>query len=323
MRGATECARRLRRLVRSLQSKVGRVNQPPVSDPVTQLILGVFSRDMPESKARDVLDRLRKLVVDYNELRVMSPREMAEHIGEYPEVWTKCEDISRALNKCFATQHSITLDHLKGRPKKDIREFLDGLDGLDPYSRARIRLLGLQNHAMPLDEAMWAYARKTRIVDAKCSLQTAQTFLERQIAEKDALEVYALLKKQAWSDMGPAVRRGDVERIGSVPPDRTSRNMLQPIVRSPDGDLEADLEPDDPPAPDPKQKRGPSRRPRSSAGADRTAKKTKTTSPPRAKKTTAAARRRPSARARKAPNIVRRSSARNAKTARKRKARSA
>ena len=66
MRGATECARRLRRLVRSLQSKVGRVNEPPVNEPVTQVILGVFSRDMPESKARDVLDRLRNVVGDYN-----------------------------------------------------------------------------------------------------------------------------------------------------------------------------------------------------------------------------------------------------------------
>jgi hypothetical protein len=306
-----------------LRSNVGQVSQPPAGEPITQLILGVFSRDTPESRARDVLDRLRKLVVDYNELRVMSPREMAEHLGDYPDVWTKCEDVSRALNKCFATQHAITLDHLRERPKKDIREFLDGLDGLDPYSRARIRLLGLQNHAMPLDEAMWAYARKTRIVDAKCSLETAQTFLERHIAEKDALEVYVLLKKQAWSDMGGAVRRRDVERICSVPPDRASRNMLQPIVRPLDGDGKEDVEPDEPLAPEPKEKRSPTRRPRSSARADRTAKKTGRRSPSRAKKKTAAAKRRPPARGRNAAKIVRKSSARNAKTARKRKAKSA
>jgi hypothetical protein len=232
MRGATECARRLKRLVRSLKSKLGKVSSPHFDDPITQLILGVFSRDMPESKARDVLDRLKKLVVDYNELRVMSPREMAEHIGDSSGIWAKCEDVSRALNKCFATQHAITLDFLKGKPKKEVRDFLDDLEGLDAYSRARIRLLGLQQHAMPLDEAMWAYARKTKIVDPACTLRQAQSFLERQIAEADAIEVYAMLKKQAWSEMGAAVRHGDVKPIRSVPPDRVSRNMLQLIERS-------------------------------------------------------------------------------------------
>jgi hypothetical protein len=238
MRGATECARRLKKLHRSLKSKGGKVSMPPYDDPISQLILGVFSRDNPESKAREVLDRLRQFVVDYNELRVTSPREMAEYLGSgVTGLYTKCEDISRALNRIFAQEHIVSLSHLEGRPVKEMRAYLDGVEGLEAYSRARIRLQGLRQHAVPLDEAMWAYAIREQIVDANCELEEAQQFLERQIPKDAALEFVALLRKQAWQEMGDNVRDGQVRRIESVPPDRTSSNMLQPIVRD-DGTVE-------------------------------------------------------------------------------------
>ena len=66
-------------------------------------------------------------------------------------------------------------------------------------------------------EAMAAYARKVKIVDRRCALEVAQRFLERRIGEGDALEFFALLKKQGWSEMGSAVRQREVVRIASVP----------------------------------------------------------------------------------------------------------
>ncbi len=231
MRGATACAKRLKLLFSSLRSKLGKVGRPPVTDPITQLILGVLSRDTPEAKAAEGLDRLRTMVVDYNELRVIPVLELVEILGGFPDVRLKCEDISRALNGIFALEHAIALDRLAGLPKKEVIAILECVDGLEAYTRARIRLLGLGQHAIPLDEAMWAWARQQKIVDPRCPLLEAQRFLERQIAEEDAREFVALFRKSAWSEMGTAVRRGEVSRIVSVPPDRTSRNMLQMVSR--------------------------------------------------------------------------------------------
>jgi len=194
------------------------------------MILGIFSRDAPESKAREALDGLRALVVDYNELRVVPAIEMAEMVGVLPAARLKCEDLSRALNKVFTREHEVSLDRLGGLPRKEVVDYLESIGGLDAYSRARVRLLGLQQHAIPLDEAMWAYARKTQIVHRRCSLEEAQAFLERRIPEDEALEFVALLEKQAWAEMGAAVRNREVESISSIPPDRTSRNMLQLVA---------------------------------------------------------------------------------------------
>lgn len=235
MRGATQCAQRLRRLLRALRTRLGKVARPATSDPMTQVILGILSRDVPESKARQALDRLRAVVVDYNELRVVPSMEMADMVGAIPNARVKCEDLSRALNKVFAREHEVSLDRLRGQPKKEVIEYLSEIDGLDAYSRARVRLLGLEQHAVPLDEAMWAYARKQGIVDQKCSLEEAQGFLERRLSEEEALEFVALVERQAWEEMGAAVRDGEVERISSIPPDRTTRNMLQLVAGSRDG----------------------------------------------------------------------------------------
>ena len=94
------------------------------------------------------------MVVDFNELRVTPPIELSEILGDYPGVRNKSEDIVRALNKVFAREHAISLDSLTEMSKKDMLAYLDEIDGLEGYTRARIRLLGLGTHAIPLDEAM-------------------------------------------------------------------------------------------------------------------------------------------------------------------------
>lgn len=231
MKGATQCARRVKQVFKTLRGKLGKVNKPQVGDPVSQLILGIFSRDAQEAKAREVLDTLRAMVVDYNELRVIPHSEIAAAVGDYPDVRTKCEDMSRALNRIFAIEHSVTLDHLAKMSKTEANRYLDALPGLEGYTRARIRLLGLGLLAIPLDAAMWQYVRSEGLVDPKCTLDEAQAFLERQVDEEDVFEFVALLRKEAWTECGGQVRKGAVTAIRSVPPDRTTRNMLQMVAQ--------------------------------------------------------------------------------------------
>lgn len=244
MRGATECAKRLKSFFSTLRSKLGKVSQPALGDPVTQLLLGILSRDTLESKAAEGLERLRGMVVDYNELRVIPPLELTEALHDFPDARLKAEDISRALNCVFAREHTVSLERVAGWSKRDALAYLQKIDGLEPYTVARVRLLGLRHHAVFLDEAMWAAARAAEIVNARCPLDEAQQFIERQVPEDAALEFVALLKKHAWDEYGAAVRKGRVERITSTPPDRTARNMLQMVAAglSPDLAIGADVE---------------------------------------------------------------------------------
>ncbi|MBK9119860.1 MAG: hypothetical protein IPM18_09715 [Phycisphaerales bacterium] len=233
MRGATECAKRLKTFYAGLRSKLGKVRPPAPTDPITELILGILSRDVPESRAADGLERLRAIVVDYNELRVIPPIELADVLHDFADARLKCEDLSRALNTIFALEHIVSLDRVATLPRKEMLAYLERIDGLEPYTRARIRLLGFQQPAVPLDEAMWALVRTAEIVDARCPLEEAQQFLERQTAAEELLEFVGLLRRQAWSEHGALVKSGVVQRIQSVPPDRTTRNMLLMLTGAP------------------------------------------------------------------------------------------
>src|SRR5262245_45991959 len=131
MRGATEAAKKLRKVFSALKSAHGKVQRPTPTDPITQLLLGIFSRNQPENKAKEIVEQLRALVVDYNELRVIPVGEMCDAVeAKTPEMWRKCEDLSRALNSIFATEHAVSLDRIKAMPRKDARAYLDNVRGL-------------------------------------------------------------------------------------------------------------------------------------------------------------------------------------------------
>lgn len=238
MRGATQCAKTLKKLLTTLRGEAGKVTLPATGDPITQLILGVLTRNVPESQARQALDQIRGGVVDYNELRVIPAFELTEMLGDFPDARTKADDILRALNRIFAQRHDVALDHVAEMPKKERQAYLEDVDGLDAYSRARVLLLGLELPAFPLDEAMWAYARHHEIVDAKCPLDEAEAFLERQIKDDEALECYALIKQAAWADFGNQVAAGAVERIESIPAERKTSHMLADLAPHPVESLE-------------------------------------------------------------------------------------
>lgn len=229
MKGATQCAKRLKDVIKRLKKSTAEA--PPSSgDPIAELVLGVLTRDQPESRAQDALKRMLRDVVDFNELRVIPTYELEELVGgNVPDVRTKCDDISRALNFVFARRHAVSLDFAAAMSKRESAEYLLSVEGLEPYTAARIRLFGFEQHAFPLDEAMWAFARANEIVDPKCDLLEAQSFLERQISEKDARVLYAALREAAWAEFRDAVRKQQVERIQSVPPDRTSQHMLRDV----------------------------------------------------------------------------------------------
>lgn len=244
MRGATDCAKRLKSLVNSLRNKYGRVPPVQVGDPVTQLVIGILTRDTPEPKAYEALERLKSLVVDFNELRVIPAIELADQLGEFNDARLKAEDIGRALNWIFAREHDVTLDHLTDASQRDTLAYLSRVEGLEAYTIARIRLLGLKQKAFPLDEAMWAYAKRMKVINPKSPLDEAQQFIERHIPEDQLLEVFALMRKAAWAEFGTAVRKQQVERIQSAPPDRTTRNMLQAIAAGQVIEADEDLPPE-------------------------------------------------------------------------------
>lgn len=175
-----------------------RVAWPESDDPLEHLMTAVLAEGGNPAKARSALTRLLAQVVDLNELRVSTPRELAAIIEkEMPNSLKRCTRLVRVLNAIYEKQNVVTLEGLKARGKREARAYLDGLDGMTPYVAAATMLYGLGELAVPVDSGMLAVLKGEHIVDEAADTAAAQAFLERHLTVQDAKAFTVLLQRQA------------------------------------------------------------------------------------------------------------------------------
>jgi endonuclease III len=198
MKRGTFYAKEVRKVFNRLVREHGRPKQSGLTDPVEQLLLGILSRGTTEHAAVGALKRLREAVVDVNELRVSSPRELLGPLGkEFPGALEKARDINRALNEIFNREHNLELAQLRDRNRRDAKQYLEKLPGADSHTVASVMLLSIGGHAVPVDDYMLAFFQAAELVDAKASREEVEAFLERNTAASDAYAFYVLVRRHA------------------------------------------------------------------------------------------------------------------------------
>ncbi len=164
---------------------------------VLHLLAAFLTWEAGASRAAAALKRLLSAVVDYNELRVCLPDELAHIMGErYPRAVERAARIRSALNDLYRREHAVTLAPLENMPKRDTRMFLMSLEGLPPFVAARVVLLCFGGHAFPLDERMHAALIDEEAVPPDLKLEDAGSWLERQFRAGEIAPDYLLL--EAW-----------------------------------------------------------------------------------------------------------------------------
>ena len=129
---ATEHSKEVIGLMRKLRSEYSHALEADaapqaVVDPAEPL-LGEFVRsfmiwESTTAKAEAVLKRMADAVVDFNELRVCLPDELARMMGErYPRVEERALRLRAALNEIYHRQHAVTLEPLLTMNKRDAKD---------------------------------------------------------------------------------------------------------------------------------------------------------------------------------------------------------
>src|SRR5205085_6606996 len=155
MKHGSEYAKRMKRLMGQLVRKFGKPDPTDPVDPIDQLIIGILAGCTTHFKALSVYKRLRHHVVDLNELRVTPPMELAEQIGDgVPLARQKAQKIVDALNAIRKRQDSLDLTFLKQRGRREAREYLEALEGVDRATAASVVLFSLGGHSVPLDDLL-------------------------------------------------------------------------------------------------------------------------------------------------------------------------
>lgn len=203
---ASDPSKKLHSLLKRLRAEhadatlLAQSNPPLAIDPLThELIYSFLLWEASTAQARPAADRLLRAVVDLNELRVCLPQEIADHLGErYPLALERAMRLRGSLLEIYRQRHAVCLDHLPAMGKREARSFLASLDGMPGFVAARVAVVALDAHAVPLDDRLRALLAGHDAIDPSLSLDDASAWLERQIRAQDARETAALF--QAWSD---------------------------------------------------------------------------------------------------------------------------
>ena len=99
---------------------------------------------------RTPIKAIGKEFVDLNELRVATDLEIQELLGvRYPAIEERVAMITQCLNDIFEREHTMSLDRLKTVSKRDARQFLRELPGMQPFVEAYVMLMAFDGTAFP------------------------------------------------------------------------------------------------------------------------------------------------------------------------------
>jgi len=254
MKHGNEYARRVKRLFHQLIRKFGKPAAFELTNPIEQLVVGILASCTSLNKAQTVFRKLRHQMVDLNELRVTPPTELAEIIGDgLPLAREKARRIVDALNDIRRRQDTMDLMFLRERGRREAREYLESLEGVDRSAAASVVLYSLGGHAIPVDDLMLYVLRSEEMVDPAAELAEVQGFLERHISAADTQAFAELLGRYA-------VSRGSrlpLEKLGELlrppPPPAPVTASPQPAAPGPGKKASPSVSETKPARPGPKQ----------------------------------------------------------------------
>jgi endonuclease III len=182
----------------------------PQLDPVTQLIVAFLEWNATRTGAEQAHQNLMAELVDNNDLRVSLPQELLALIGpEYPLGIERVTRLREVLHEIYYREHCVSLQVLEGKPKKQVRTYIESLPGITPYVAAQVMLMGFGVHAMPVDDRLAQLLVDAKAVDAEATVSEVSRFIERRVKAGEVVAAHHALRH--WADSHPLPVQDNVE----------------------------------------------------------------------------------------------------------------
>jgi endonuclease III len=200
----------------ALLKKIGRVDAPaPAALPAVQaeaedgaaarhdaiatLVMSFLLWESSTDKAQSAYDRILESVVDFNDLRVSMPHETVEMIGpRYPLALNRAQRLRAALRSIYLREHAVSLDKPAATGKRDLKKYIESLDGMVPYVAHRVLLLCFDTHGVPVDEQLRTALIEAEAADASVEVPELASWLATQVRAGEGVATHAAL--QSWMD---------------------------------------------------------------------------------------------------------------------------
>lgn len=188
---------------------------PERHDAIATLVMSFLLWESTSDKAQAAYERMLDSVVDFNDLRVCMPHETVEMIGpRYPLALNRAQRLRAVLRNIYLREHAVSLDKPAAAGKREMKKYVESLEGVVPYVAARVLLLCFDTHCIPVDEQLRTALIEAEVADASVEVPELSTWLASQVRSADGPAVHAAL--QGWMDV----------KAGGKPARRSSRRAL-------------------------------------------------------------------------------------------------
>lgn len=205
---AIDHAKKINQLLKALRSSVDPQPAEP-RPPIDELVYAFLLWECNAAKAELACKRLYAALVDVNELRVTRPADISAILGkQYPLADERAQRLRAALHEIYLREFAVSLDKAVSLNKRDGRKYIESLEGITPFVAARVSLVALGTHAVPVDTKLNTLLVQAGVIEPDTDVEKSSGILERHIKAGEGLEAHLLL--QAWSDdagVAPAKRK--------------------------------------------------------------------------------------------------------------------
>lgn len=193
----SERAAQLQKARRALRREFGKCEVDGVDDVARQLLRLVLMEEATASAVQDAERRIDAAFVDLNELRVSLAKEIAEVMPRMPHAEEKAARLVRLFNAMFLKHNTMDWSFVRTLGVRDLRQYVERVDGGGPVLAAAAVLLFTDGHAVPADADVRRVLSRLELIEPQDDAATVQTFLERAVKSDEGLETWALFRRLA------------------------------------------------------------------------------------------------------------------------------
>jgi len=187
---------------------------PRAHEPIATMVMSFLLWESTGDRAEQAYQRILERVVDFNDLRVCMPHETVEMIGpRYPLALNRAQRLRAVLRNIYLREHAVCLEKASAGGKREMKKYVESLEGIVPYVSSRVLALCFDTHVIPVDEQLRTALIEADVADASVEVPELANFLALHVRAGEAASVHAAL--QGWID----------SKHGGKPARKSSRKM--------------------------------------------------------------------------------------------------
>jgi endonuclease III len=200
----TERSRRLaHKVLTALRKDYGRPGAHVTRPAMEEMLVGILAEGASERKGASALSAISRYFVDWNEVRVSAPCEIASAMPELAGAMDKAALVRSVLQRIYDLSNEMTLDFLKEKSPADAAKFIEGMPDFPEAALARATLLALGHEVFPPTPRVMIVCRRLALLPDGHDPEALTHLIQCMVPKPGMFEFHWLLSEHAKNTCRP------------------------------------------------------------------------------------------------------------------------